>query len=1638
MVAPDSEYRFRVDRPSEGRLNDSLALRPLLTVAFQSIVGTVLEPLHDLQMVRAGEYIQALSHRNTGRSQDELGGSEDVWISWRVEVTDDKTILTLASTLRISSQLQTTSLEVGYQVGDGHVGSLGSASRNEDLYLPVWLSLKPAFQLLIKPKGPYKFSSLFEFSSMKPIPEGVHDVLYMPCKPSRDDSPDTWIARRVIRQDAIVVITVDCCLRLLNLFPIPLAWEVSAADEKGRSILDGSLSRDGPLQVGSFAEVLGSQHDSLSLRLRSQDWCSWVALSCPLDDDSSFQNIALKDTFGVPIVVGLRTRRQAIGLEVTLYAETWFLNTTSMNINFGAPADKIFPSDNFSAASSGFEELTTAEAALKEISALFETGEGGKNLRAERPRESGDIDICLLPLHSGTIVTEECFEYIEVQNSTVKRRWWGSENPRFSKPNLTELNDDGANWRWIDSEWVSLTRVGHILDISVSSLTFEFRQLLDRKKVALDGWESAAKLKHFRRANEFNPEHKFRRRRWYRRRLCEPSLTTAFYQNIRSAKQEREEKDSDDPVTDLRFALRVEGGGWALTTPLPPQGVVYGAIRAASDRNIRDGTGETTEVYELCYAVAPLEGEFGELSRLMTVSSRFLVRNDSEVFTFEVKQVGTPDSTARVISPGESSPFHWSDRLLPALICVRPIIPSAGQALHKWTGGFDPLTIGVTPLRVRSIGSLQESTGSDAAAFPKINSVKSEAAIRPRSGGAGINISFKEEDFFGKGCLFRIDNGSPFPLWVSQDGMLANPSSVSGWHVDGDMVKPGQQFPFALDVPFRQGKYKHRKAASIEELLRVRLSLAPLSSRVGIESTMVVSMVQVGETVRLNPLRLPFLSPTARRALGSVRIIGVITNDGPTRVLNLVAMKKQEKLFPNPFKDELLSMNPSEMKGKVGPHAGYIIDAAETAAMAILNQELVILPEDLAVTSAMIVAPPAHPSREIGTDDARKDSDREQGSPLARDLIISLRVAFTGFTMSLIDSAPSEIATITLKNVNAIATWNTQRKTDSTIYFTVAHFQVDNMVPNAPYPVAVCPIDHLAAFESEEEANQDEAKAPLLVIGVSLAPRHHSGVEVIKSVTIAPKSMAIRVDLAFLVRLQKYFLDLQHHFWKSMDREQDEIVIPNLKHIIEEINRAARSGEHSRMFYFGGLTILPCSIELSVAPSRALTSSQANLEGTEAAAIHQAVRKGDVKLGQHEVLLGVKIGHRNDTPLAVVRGLFKSIVVDALLRLDGASLDFNGVSLTNHVATGPQLATYVAAHYMNSLRKNVPALVGSLAALGNPLGLIRGIGSGASDFVLEPVKGFQRSVQEMDASYLVDGVARGTLSLARHTVGGFANSAAALTETFSKNMTVLTLDRRYAQKRDREDDLRAHHGGVNVAVGVGSGIQKLVHGFLEGVTGVVRAPIRGAEKRGFEGFAKGIGKGLLGLLVKPLIGISDGLTDVMIGVQGSVDGSAGQSGLLLQIRPRRALYGRDRVIRPYNVADAAAMALMQRTRIAGEFYLSHVDMGDRLALLSVKRVLLLGPSGEELLVLKYKHIERAEMQSISLADGTPGWGIVLVLNTPRRNGSEVEVINCREQWQATTLLSHIEEGMRLNDALSSFAEPVELTSAASGGMRQTD
>jgi len=769
-----------------------------------------------------------------------------------------------------------------------------------------------------------------------------------------------------------------------------------------------------------------------------------------------------------------------------------------------------------------------------------------------------------------------------------------------------------------------------------------------------------------------------------------------------------------------------------------------------------------------------------------------------------------------------------------------------------------------------------------------------------------------------------------------------------------------------------------------------------------------------------------------RDILQVIRVLGVVATDGPTRVLRFCLMT-----YP---RNDLAFRNAMPGISYVTTNQSAQDRSVMAASQKDYSEEIIMgIREAMEVGATGEIPLEVEAKRRALFADIKysKDGDADQIDGGASDKIFSFRVEFSGFIFSLVDSAPSEIALVSLRNVNTLARWNNLRSTDATLLLSVGWLQVDNHIPSAPFKVAVRP-----DISKQQDEERKPESSPLLVVAVAFAPEHKSKILVLRSVTVAPRDLVIALDLAFLVRLQRFFMGLQDHLRKrqndgnmglqfnmvdgSLTEQKKRIPFPTFTSPAKQLEQIAAFSENKKM-YFQGLTILPTNIKLSVAPAKALTSDQASLEGKETAAIHKAVRKGDVLVGSKSAgPLGVRVGRKNRTPLAVVRGVFKSIVVDALLRLSGASLNFHGVFLRNHIATSTQLSTYLMAHYLSSLKHNVPALLGSLSAIGNPLGLIRGIGDGVSDFVTEPMKGFKRAMKELDPGYAVDGVARGTESLARHTVGGIADSASLLMETFSKYMAVVTLDRRYAQKRDRSKSLRLKSDSkVTLAGGVESGFLKLVQGFREGVTGVVKAPIRGAEKRGLEGFAKGLGKGLLGLLVKPIIGITDAATDLMIGVKSTVEYKEVQKQSLAllcnQFRPRRPMYGRDKVLRPYIMEDAAAATLMLKTRCAGENYLSHLDINDRVALLSIRRLIILGPRGEEQLALKFKHVDRLEVRTIRQDDGVEGWGIIIILNTPRRNGSDVEVISCRSEQVAIDLCMLIQRGVDLV-ARDSFRE----------------
>ena len=58
----------------------------------------------------------------------------------------------------------------------------------------------------------------------------------------------------------------------------------------------------------------------------------------------------------------------------------------------------------------------------------------------------------------------------------------------------------------------------------------------------------------------------------------------------------------------------------------------------------------------------------------------------------------------------------------------------------------------------------------------------------------------------------------------------------------------------------------------------------------------------------------------------------------------------------------------------------------------------------------------------------------------------------------------------------------------------------------------------------------------------------------------------------------------------------------------------------------------------------------------------------------------------------------------------------------------------------------------------------------------------------------------------------------------------------------------------NVGTGLAFGTKAMLESIVSAVTGVVMEPVKGAKKGGFKGGAVGLGKGILGLIFKPVAG----------------------------------------------------------------------------------------------------------------------------------------------------------------------------------------
>eukprot|EP00397_Hematodinium_sp_SG-2012_P000100 GEMP01000100.1.p1 GENE.GEMP01000100.1~~GEMP01000100.1.p1 ORF type:complete len:3200 (+),score=802.61 GEMP01000100.1:575-9601(+) len=266
-------------------------------------------------------------------------------------------------------------------------------------------------------------------------------------------------------------------------------------------------------------------------------------------------------------------------------------------------------------------------------------------------------------------------------------------------------------------------------------------------------------------------------------------------------------------------------------------------------------------------------------------------------------------------------------------------------------------------------------------------------------------------------------------------------------------------------------------------------------------------------------------------------------------------------------------------------------------------------------------------------------------------------------------------------------------------------------------------------------------------------------------------------------------------------------------------------------------------------------------------------------------MMAALLGDSNLAKAAMLRFIMHNFSID------GAMLKLKSIGWVDDGMSWPQMRSAVVEHYTRQVLFEVGQLIGHGDSLGNPIGFFKHISVGFLDAFYEPSAGLLTG----DATKMAEGAQRGAESLFRNTIFATFNSLSKLTQSAANAARAFTME-------GPRPELAARHRPRTAMQGVEIGAKRLAEDVQSGFDGVFQLPAEGARQEGGLGFAKGMGIGLVGLVVKPITGVFDFVRHTSEGVSASANIDPNDF-----TRPRRharMLHGVDQVLKQYNAEDA--------------------------------------------------------------------------------------------------------------------------------------
>lgn len=227
----------------------------------------------------------------------------------------------------------------------------------------------------------------------------------------------------------------------------------------------------------------------------------------------------------------------------------------------------------------------------------------------------------------------------------------------------------------------------------------------------------------------------------------------------------------------------------------------------------------------------------------------------------------------------------------------------------------------------------------------------------------------------------------------------------------------------------------------------------------------------------------------------------------------------------------------------------------------------------------------------------------------------------------------------------------------------------------------------------------------------------------------------------------------------------------------------------------------------------------------------------------------IRLSVLTSTKLSPELSEIKKSIGLTLIKFEDAVIEFEKFTDKHHFETVDVYLTAIKIHYKNQIKWHAASILGSVDFLGNPLGFANDLSEGVSGLI------FEGSVK----------------SLVKNVTHGISNSTAKLTETLSDSLGRVVLDEQDNEARQKILEISS---GLNTSTEhLTAGLKGLGFGLLGGVTSIVRHTYAGVQTDGFHGFISGFGKGLVGTVTKPIIGVLDLASETASAVRETSKGS---------------------------------------------------------------------------------------------------------------------------------------------------------------------